>query len=92
MSEFILLNAVDCHPLLQNLSEAPTVADLGMPVQGEENRASAISTNPTNSQLTPLVEAQGWVIGSKGEVMLIAQAPTVTFYTPWLTPTTCNGS
>lgn len=66
------------------------LADLGTPVQGD--RASAASTNPTTSQPTPLVEAQGWVIGSKGEVVLIAQAPTVTPHTAWLTPTTCNGS
>ncbi len=68
------------------------LADLGTPVQGDRDRASAASTNPTNSQPTPLVEAQGWVIGSKGEVVLVAQAPTVTPHTPWLKPTTCNGS
>lgn len=66
------------------------LVDLGTPFQSQD-RASAASTNPNNSQPT-LVEAQGWVIGSKGEVVLIAQAPTVTPHTPWLTPTTCNGS
>jgi filamentous hemagglutinin family protein len=69
------------------------LADLGTPVQSEGNRASAAtSSNLTNSKPTPLVEAQGWMIGSKGEVVLIAQAPTVTPHLPWLPPTSCNGS
>lgn len=66
------------------------LADLGTPVQGQD-RASAASPNLTNSQPTPLVEAQGWVIGSQGEVVLTAKAPTVTRI-PWLTPTSCNAS
>jgi len=75
------------------LRSDPALADLGMPVQSEENRASAAtSSNLTNSKPTPLVEAQGWMIGSKGEVVLIAQAPTVTPHLPWLPPTSCNGS
>ncbi len=66
------------------------LADLGTPVQSQ-NRASAASPNLTNSRPTPLVEAQGWVIGSKGEVVLTAQAPTIARI-PWLTPTSCNAS
>ncbi|HEY9819641.1 MAG TPA: hypothetical protein V6D35_02530 [Candidatus Sericytochromatia bacterium] len=39
------------------------------------------------------VEAQGWVINEKGEVILTAQAPTVTPPNPTLTPANvCNGS
>jgi filamentous hemagglutinin family protein len=66
------------------------LADLGTPVQSQDS-ASAASSNLTDSQPTPLVEAQGWVIGSKGEVVLTAQAPTITRI-PWLTPTSCNVS
>lgn len=68
------------------------LADLGTSVQGQENRPSATSHTPTNSQPTPLVEAQGWEIGTQGEVVLIAQAASVTSRIPWLTPTSCNAS
>lgn len=68
------------------------LADLGTSVEGQGNRPSATSPNSTNSQLTPLVEAQGWEIGTQGEVVLIAQAASVTSRIPWLTPTSCNES
>lgn len=67
------------------------LADLGTS-QGQGNRPSATSPNPTNTQPTPLVEAQGWEIGTQGEVVLIAQAANVTSRIPWLTPTSCNAS
>jgi len=50
----------------------------------------AYSSNPTNKAPTQIVEATGWVIGPKGEVILTAQAPTVTPDIPWLKPTTCH--
>lgn len=68
------------------------LADLGTSVESQENRPSATSPTPTNSQLAPLVEAQGWEIGTQGEVVLIAQAANVTSRIPWLTPTSCNAS
>lgn len=67
------------------------LADLGTS-QGQENRPSATSPNLTNTQLAPLVEAQGWEIGSQGEVVLTAQAANVTSRIPWLTATSCNES
>lgn len=69
-----------------------TLADLGGG-RREENRASTemVSNNTTNSDSTTLVEASGWVIGSKGEVILTANFPAVTFEIPWLMPTSCNG-
>jgi len=94
LGEFIVTGRGGLPP---NPSEAlrseTALADLGKPVQGEENRASAATANnPTSSSPVSLVEAQGLVIGSKGEVFLTAQAPTVTPHIPWLTPTTCHGS
>jgi large exoprotein involved in heme utilization and adhesion len=46
-------------------------------------------TLPTTGQL---VEAQGWVINNKGEVVLTAQAPTVTPHSHWQGPPSCSGS
>ncbi len=44
----------------------------------EERSHPAVSTNPTRLAPAPLVEAQGWMIGDKGEVILTASTPTVT--------------
>ena len=66
---------------------------LDKPIPGKENRATAeTATNPTSAAPAPLVEAQGWLINNKGEVVLIAHAPNVTPNVPWLTPATCHGS
>lgn len=71
-------------------SEQPLV-DLGTPIKSEEDRASAtISINSTSSKPYPIVEAQGWVISANGDVVLTAQAPTVTPHSPWLTPFDCH--
>ncbi|MBW4494010.1 MAG: filamentous hemagglutinin N-terminal domain-containing protein [Oscillatoria princeps RMCB-10] len=39
---------------------------------------------------TPLVEAQGWVIGPNGEVILTADAPAGIPGSPWLAPPECR--
>ncbi len=68
------------------------LADLGKPVETETTQAKVIA--PTNQKLpesTPLVEAQGWVIGSKGEVILTASAPNVTPSVPWMKSNSCHG-
>lgn len=67
-------------------SEAVWV-DLSMGSQREENRA-VYFTNP--AAFPVVVEALGWATNSKGEVVLTAQAPTVTPHSPWITPATCN--
>ncbi|MCC5669909.1 filamentous hemagglutinin N-terminal domain-containing protein [Nostoc sp. CHAB 5784] len=46
--------------------------------------------NPPKS--APLIEAQGWVYGSNGEVILTAFAPTVAPHSSWLQLSTCSGS
>jgi large exoprotein involved in heme utilization and adhesion len=51
------------------------------------NVTSASFSNPS----APLVEATGWVRGSKGEVILTAQLPTLTSHGSWLTPANCEG-
>nr|WP_242037215.1 filamentous hemagglutinin N-terminal domain-containing protein [Coleofasciculus sp. FACHB-125] len=49
-----------------------------------------ISTNPTRSTPVPLVEAQGWVRGANGKVVLTANAPTVTPHRSWQRPPECS--
>ena len=72
-------------------SESPLV-DLGTHLQAEENHASAVISGNSiagSDDLTPTLEAQGWVINAKGEVMLTAQALTVTPDVPWSIPANC---
>ncbi len=52
--------------------------------------SSAIATRANHPTAAPLVEAQGWVINDKGEVVLTASAPTVTPHNPGLTPAQCH--
>jgi large exoprotein involved in heme utilization and adhesion len=64
--------------------------DLSTAIQSQENRASTAVT--VSSKPTPLVEAQGWVMNDKGEVVLLAQASTVTPSSSPSTPATCHAS
>ncbi|MDZ8092202.1 MAG: S-layer family protein [Nostoc sp. DedQUE05] len=55
--------------------------------------------NPTTSnkpyhsvKFAPLIEAQGWVYGANGEVILTASAPTVPPHSFWSQLPTCSGS
>jgi large exoprotein involved in heme utilization and adhesion len=58
----------------------------------ENSSSPAVSTNPTAPEPAPIVEARGWVINGKGEVMLTASAPTVTPDIPWLPSANCRTS
>ncbi len=59
----------------------------------EETRSSAAPvTKPLSPAPAPLVEAQGWVRNSKGQVVLMAQAPTATPHSPGLASASCPGS
>jgi filamentous hemagglutinin family protein len=46
--------------------------------------------NPTNTAPKQLVEAQSWVYGSNGEVILTAEAPTATPHRSWQTSPSCK--
>lgn len=77
-------------PALVDLGPPPTRAKLRRGDQGLRGHSiktyssSAISSNPTNSPLATTTEAQGWMANSKGEVVLIVQAPDVTPRSPWI--------
>jgi len=53
---------------------------------------SELATQQTLPTADQLVEAQGWVINNKGEIVLTASAPSVTPHSPGLTPISCHGS
>jgi large exoprotein involved in heme utilization and adhesion len=60
--------------------------------QKVENRNQDVSTNITTPEPNSLVEAQGWAIAANGEVILTANAPTVTPHNSWQTPADCHAS
>ena len=49
------------------------------------------STHPANTKLA-LVEANGWVLGADGKVILTASEPNMTFLNRWGQPVNCDGS
>lgn len=92
--EFVVTGRGGLPPTPAEATRSDTaLADLGTPIQREENRPrAAIPINSIATNSAPLVEAQGWVIDSQGEVILTANAATVTPDIPWLTPATCSKS
>jgi large exoprotein involved in heme utilization and adhesion len=82
-----------------SISPYPTGTVRSIPSSGpssdsprSEVSGSDSSTNPTATGPAPIVEARGWVINGKGEVMLTATAPNVTPHSPWIPSATCHTS
>jgi large exoprotein involved in heme utilization and adhesion len=55
------------------------------------------NSNTTRATVTPsrplpkqMVEAQGWVVNEKGQIVLTASAPTVTLQNEWFDPAHCS--
>lgn len=57
--------------------------------EGEDRSAAVSATPPTHSSPAQLVEAQGWVLNAKGEVVFTAQPPSATPYSASSTQATC---
>jgi filamentous hemagglutinin family protein len=67
----------------------------GLPPNPREALNLGIGTiEPRNETELPetrvLVEAQGWIIGANGEIILVAEVPTVTPSRSWQPPAGCN--
>jgi large exoprotein involved in heme utilization and adhesion len=60
--------------------------------KSEYRSVPSITNNPISPTPAPLVEATGWVINAKGEVVLTAYAPNVTPHSSWQKPTECHAS
>lgn len=69
-----------------------TLPDLGTSVRQDITARTTTATKQTNVASTPIVEAQGWVISPKGQVVLTASAPNVTPEVPWLKSPSCHNS
>ena len=71
-------------------NDAADVAWVTLNPGGENRSGPTASTDPTSLPPVPLVEAQGWEINSKGEVVLTATAPTATPRSSWRRPIACS--
>ncbi|HYX16551.1 MAG TPA: S-layer family protein, partial [Nostoc sp.] len=58
--------------------------------KGENHSSTSVSTQANNSSPAPIVEAQGWMINAKGEVVLTANAPTNTLHSSWQNRANCR--
>ena len=60
-------------------------------LNSEENTDSVTpEANPTSVAPKPVVEAQSWTYSPHGQVVLVAQAPTVTPQRSWQASSSCN--
>ncbi|HEY9603701.1 MAG TPA: S-layer family protein, partial [Allocoleopsis sp.] len=75
------------QPLLHEEAIAPDWVTLDSEA---ENNTSPTSTTRKDSTPKPLREVNGWRINEKGQVELIAAAPTVTPHSPWQPPVNCH--
>jgi large exoprotein involved in heme utilization and adhesion len=55
-----------------------------------KNHTPPTPTTPKSSTPKPLLEANGWIINAKGQVQLMAIAPTVTPHETWQPPVNCR--
>ncbi|MEH2378264.1 MAG: S-layer family protein [Nostoc sp.] len=76
--------------------QIPTVqsASISTPQENALDPKNSITSNKPHNALksAPLIEAQGWMYGANGEVILTASAPTVPPHGSWSKLPTCSGS
>ncbi len=60
--------------------------------QGRRSRGNSQNKKNVNPPVNEIVEAQGWVVDSNGDVILVAQAPNKTPHGSWYNPASCKGS
>jgi filamentous hemagglutinin family protein len=90
-SKFIVTGRGGLPPNPSDLLNSDAVwVDLDSTTQLAQNRSSSEETTQmTNSTAEPLVEATGWALNDKGQVVLIASAPTATPDSPELIVAKC---
>jgi filamentous hemagglutinin family protein len=62
--------------------------DANYPVSAAEKKTQ--KRQFVNSSENEIVEAQGWVVDSTGNVILVAQSPTMTPHSPWFNSVSCH--
>ncbi len=80
----------------ETLRNRRVLVDLG-PVETRNSASlqsshAQLESTTLTSPMAPIVEAQGWVLGAKGEVILTAELPTVKPHSSWQKFPNCQGS
>ena len=91
-SEFVVTGRGGLPPNPNEALNTDAIAVDWVTLQPESDNKynTANSTNPTNLESKPIVEAQGWIINKDGNVVLTASAPTVTPHSSWQTLANCS--
>ncbi|WP_414518219.1 filamentous hemagglutinin N-terminal domain-containing protein [Nostoc sp. PCC 9305] len=69
---------VKLRPKSENLANTTT-----------QPKSTAVSTTSQIASATPIVEASGWLVDSKGNLQLVAQVPQFNPHSPWKTSVSC---
>lgn len=92
-SKFVVTGRGGLPPTPSEVTRSDAVlVDLGTPVQSVEDRliAAIPTNNSTISESAPLVEANGWMVGNNGEVVLTASASNTNPEISKVTPNSCR--
>jgi filamentous hemagglutinin family protein len=74
------------------LGDQTIFSDLGKPVPSQEHAEERHNSGhlSNNSASQAIAQAEGWLVNAKGQVVLLAQAPTVTPHHPMFPSAACN--
>jgi filamentous hemagglutinin family protein len=92
-SEFVITGRGGLPPTPSEVisNEAIEVDWVTLAPEGTTERQDTEASNNTQSpERARIIEAQGWVVGSDGKVILTAQASTVTPQIPWFPNNSCR--
>ncbi|WP_414586892.1 filamentous hemagglutinin N-terminal domain-containing protein [Scytonema sp. PCC 10023] len=78
------------NPFEMLTSDAVLVDWVTLNPNTDNHNSPSVSTNLTNPTPERIVEATGWVINSKGEVILTANPPTTSSHGSWQNPVSCR--
>jgi len=66
----------------------PNLPAQASPASSSDQGSPRVAADPPST--SPLVQAQGWMVNSRGEVVLLAQTDSRRPIVPWISPDACN--
>ncbi|MBW4502917.1 MAG: filamentous hemagglutinin N-terminal domain-containing protein [Scytonema hyalinum WJT4-NPBG1] len=81
---------IPASPLDMLTPDAVQVDWVSLNPSSDNRKSPSVTSKPTTATPEHIVEATGWVINSKGEVVLTANPPTITSHGSWQNPVSCS--
>ncbi|HEY9741211.1 MAG TPA: S-layer family protein, partial [Coleofasciculaceae cyanobacterium] len=81
---------IPASPLDMLTPDAVQVDWVTLNPSSDNRKSSSVTSKPTTATPEHIVEATGWLINSKGEVVLTANPPTITSHSSWQNPVSCS--